>query len=351
MEKIKKVVLREDLLAITGDFRKAIILKQFIYWSERVSDADKFIEKENEIARKNGEEEKELFYGWIYKTAEELSNEIMLGLSVSQVRRYINELVNMGFISKRNNPKYKWDRTLQYRVSLVNIAKALKEKGYPLSDYKINLPDDFSNAHECAMNEAPMNDQCDSNRQAIPEITNRDYISDINDKPDTTSSTELKEEEKNAYHSNEWFNSQHIKNMLTEESIQYTPIDRKSFNWSAFKNQVSVRIEELGYTTSPYTTNRFLVVSKYFFKRYEERTRKPHIKINQDALDNILDKFGFGPNPDYFQNVEIETYMKVIDEYFGTSFSEYTDHHYSHFMSGYIRKNLLMKVEDREDTL
>lgn len=176
------------------------------------------------------------------------------------------------------------------------------------------------------------------------EEYSRDEINSNIDSP-----TELKEEEKNAYHSNEWFNSQHIKNMLTEENIKYTPIDRKSFNWSAFKNQVSVRIEELGYTTSPYTTNRFLVVSKYFFKMYEKRTRKPHIKINQDALDNILDKFGFGPNPDYFQNVEIETYMKVIDEYFGTSFSEYTDHHYSHFMSGYIRKNLLMKVEGRED--
>ena len=133
--------------------------------------------------------------------------------------------------------------------------------------------------------------------------------------------------------------------------MKYTPIDRKSFNWSAFKNQVSVRLEELGYTTSPYTTNRFLTVSKYFFKRYEERTGKPHTKINQDALDNILDKFGFGPNPDYFQNIEIETYMKVIDEYFGTSFSDYTDHHYSHFMSGYVRKILLMKIENREDTL
>lgn len=174
--------------------------------------------------------------------------------------------------------------------------------------------------------------------ESITDIFNTDFINP-------------KEEEKNAYHSNEWFNSQHIKNMLTEESIQYTPIDRKSFNWSAFKNQVAVRLEELGYTTSPYTTNRFLVVSKYFFKRYEERTRKPHIKINQDALDNILDKFGFGPNPDYFQNVEIETYMKVIDEYFGTSFSEYTDHHYSHFMSGYVRKILLMKIENREDIL
>lgn len=189
---------------------------------------------------------------------------------------------------------------------------------------------------------------------ALPEMKesnnseeySRDEINSNIDSP-----TELKEEEKNAYHSNEWFNSQHIKNMLTEESVQYTPIDRKSFNWSAFKNQVTIRLEELGYTTYPYTTNRFFVISKYFFKRYEERTRKPHTKINQDALDNILDKFGFGPNPDYFQNVEIETYMKVIDEYFGTSFSEYTDHHYSHFMSGYIRKILLMKVEDREDTL
>lgn len=97
VNKIKKAVLREDLLAITGDFRKAIILNQFIYWSERVSDADKFIEKENEIAKNNGEEERELFYGWIYKTADELAEEIMLGLSASQVRRYVRDLVDMSF--------------------------------------------------------------------------------------------------------------------------------------------------------------------------------------------------------------------------------------------------------------
>lgn len=134
--KIKKVVLREDLLAITGDYRKAIILNQFIYWSERVSDADKFIEQENEIAKKNNETERDLFYGWIYKTSTELADEIMLGISSSQVGRYVKELCDCGFLSKRNNPKYKWDRTLQYRVNLVNIAIALREKGYPLSDYK-----------------------------------------------------------------------------------------------------------------------------------------------------------------------------------------------------------------------
>ena len=236
--------------------------------------------------------------------------------SMTKVSTSISKLIKLGYLYVSKN-----DGRKRYLKSRLSNSES--------QDFKKSEPD--------------LPEMKESNNS---EEYSRDEINSNIDSP-----TELKEEKKNAYHSNEWFNSQHIKNMLTEENIQYTPIDRKSFNWSAFKNQVSVRLEELGYTTSPYTTNRFLVVSKYFFKRYEERTRKPHIKINQDALDNILDKFGFGPNPDYFQNVEIETYMKVIDEYFGTSFSEYTDHHYSHFMSGYIRKNLLMKVEGREDTL
>lgn len=179
--KIKKVIIREDLLSITKDYRKAILLNQFIYWSERVSDADKFIEKENEIAKNNGEVERELFYGWIYKTAEELADEVMLGLSASQIRRYINDLVDLGYISKRNNPKYKWDRTLQYRVNLVNIAKDLKKNGFPLSDYKIDIPDnENTNTHGCAINNEPEENQSQSSERAIPEnhpeIIARDYI-------------------------------------------------------------------------------------------------------------------------------------------------------------------------------
>lgn len=211
--------------------------------------------------------------------------------SMTKVSTSISKLIKLGYLYVSKN-----DGRKRYLKSRLSNSES--------QDFKKSEPD--------------LPEMKESNNS---EEYSRDEINSNIDSP-----TELKEEKKNAYHSNEWFNSQHIKNMLTEENIQYTPIDRKSFNWSAFKNQVSVRLEELGYTTSPYTTNRFLVVSKYFFKRYEERTRKPHIKINQDALDNILDKFGFGPNPDYFQNVEIETYMKVIDEYFGTSFSEYTDH-------------------------
>ena len=46
--RIKKAVIREDLLSITKDYRKAVLLNQFIYWSERIADADKFIERERD---------------------------------------------------------------------------------------------------------------------------------------------------------------------------------------------------------------------------------------------------------------------------------------------------------------
>lgn len=180
--RIKKAVIREDLLSITGDYRRAIILNQFIYWAERVQDADAFIKYENDIAIKNGEEERELLYGWIYKTADDLAEEIMLGLSASQVRKYTSDLVKMGYISKRNNPKYKWDRTLQYRVNLNKIAKDLYEKGYPLSDYNISICDSNTIAHTRAIIESPDSDQTFSDNRAIPDITYRDYNTEITDK-------------------------------------------------------------------------------------------------------------------------------------------------------------------------
>jgi hypothetical protein len=302
----KEVIIMNKEFNYPRDFKGVWIPKR-VFLDERLNAIEKIILIEIDSLDAEDSE-------GCYASNEYLAN--FCKCSMTKVSTSISKLIKLGYLYVSKN-----DGRKRYLKSRLSNSES--------QDFKKSEPD--------------LPEMKESNNS---EEYSRDEINSNIDSP-----TELKEEKKNAYHSNEWFNSQHIKNMLTEENIQYTPIDRKSFNWSAFKNQVSVRLEELGYTTSPYTTNRFLVVSKYFFKRYEERTRKPHIKINQDALDNILDKFGFGPNPDYFQNVEIETYMKVIDEYFGTSFSEYTDHHYSHFMSGYIRKNLLMKVEDKEDTL
>lgn len=138
MKKLKRVVIKEELVALTGDYRRAIILNQFLYWTDIKHEADKMLEEEIKIARKNEEEVKfEPQYGWIYKTSEQLSEEIMLGLSKSNIRKYIKELVEMGYILERKNPKYKWDRTLQYRVNLQKVADDLRELGYPLEGYSL----------------------------------------------------------------------------------------------------------------------------------------------------------------------------------------------------------------------
>lgn len=70
---------------------------------------------------------------------EELSEELMTNWSKTKVSRLLNNLIEKGYIDRRNNPKYKWDKTYQYRVSLLNVIKSLFEQGYTIDEYKVNL--------------------------------------------------------------------------------------------------------------------------------------------------------------------------------------------------------------------
>lgn len=46
VKKLKRAVIKEEFVTITKDFILAVILNQFIYWSDRVNDFDKMIEEE-----------------------------------------------------------------------------------------------------------------------------------------------------------------------------------------------------------------------------------------------------------------------------------------------------------------
>ena len=168
MKPLKRVVIKEELVALTGDFRPAIILNQFIYWIERMKDTDRYILEEKERASKEQLEVSiDESNGWIYKTAEELNEELMVGMSKATIGKYINQLVEAGYLAKRNNPKYKWDKTLQYRVDLVKVQKDLAKLGYALEGYKL-LPNieivdvdvevkENKKASSTAIDEAPNN--------------------------------------------------------------------------------------------------------------------------------------------------------------------------------------------------
>lgn len=138
MQKLKRVVIKEELVALTGDFVKAVLLNQFLYWSERVKDFDKFIEEERQRQLTGGGYLNiEKCNGWIYKTAEELSQETMLGLTPKTIRTHIKALISNGWIDERENPKYKWDKTKQYRVNIVKLQRDLEALGYALDTYPL----------------------------------------------------------------------------------------------------------------------------------------------------------------------------------------------------------------------
>lgn len=184
MKKLKRVVIKEELVELTGDYRPALILNQFIYWTERMNDADKYILEEKERALKEQLEVSiEESKGWIYKTAEELNEELMVGMSKATIGKYIKQLVEAGYLSKRNNPKYKWDKTLQYRVDLVKVQTDLGKLGYALEGYKllpnIKIIEDVK-ANESK--EAPTFAEVEANNNSLENSIDNNSIPQNNEK-------------------------------------------------------------------------------------------------------------------------------------------------------------------------
>lgn len=140
---LMRAVIKEELYTLLHrDHVKALILNQMLYWSERMQDFDRFITEERERAKEDIETVQiNLTYGWIFKKAEELSVEIMVDLSKSSMMRHIKDLVDVGYLDQRRNPKNKMDKTYQYRVNIRKIQEDLLCMGLALEGYRI--PVDF----------------------------------------------------------------------------------------------------------------------------------------------------------------------------------------------------------------
>ncbi|MCK8825365.1 hypothetical protein [Fuchsiella alkaliacetigena] len=139
-ERLKRAVIKEELVVLTGDFKKAIILNQFLYWSQRVKDFDQFIKEEKERISKKGERlVLKPRKGWIYKSAKDLSQETMLNLTPNTIRSHTQTLIEKGWLDQRQNPDNSWDNTYQYRVNLIKIQRDLLALGYTLEGYRFNL--------------------------------------------------------------------------------------------------------------------------------------------------------------------------------------------------------------------
>ena len=176
---LKRSVIKEELVALTGDYIKAIILNQFIYWSERVHDFDHFVVEEQQRMKNEGLTlNMQPTNGWIYKSAEDLIGETMLGISAATIGRHIQVLVDKGYLLWRHNPEHRWDRTKQYRIDFVKTRTDLANIGYSLEGYAFfktkNASFNMQNAKFKMKNGSfKMKDRTLENEKAIPEITYR----------------------------------------------------------------------------------------------------------------------------------------------------------------------------------
>lgn len=142
--KLKRAVIKEEYIVITGDMMESVILNQMIYWSEKVRDFDQFIVEnvKNYAHGKTGSDSSKnlLLHGWIYKSADQLKEEIMSQDSTRTINRKLDSLVSKEFLLRRRNPKDRYDHKYQYRVNFGTVLLALDAAGYALEGYSKFFP-------------------------------------------------------------------------------------------------------------------------------------------------------------------------------------------------------------------
>lgn len=313
MHKLKRAVIKEELVILTGSLNEAIVLNQLIFWSERAKDSDNFLQEEIARAKRFNDGtamdpediKKTLLSGWVYKTAEEMLEETMLTCSRQTMDRIFKSLTEKGFIDKRRNPKYKWDKTWQYRVNLQFLSQALIELGYVLEGYSLpqsefqneqssnygeqsNGQIEQSNAH--IEQSKAQNEQSDAHseqsnahgEQAIPKIT-------------TKTTTKITTEDKNNVVADA---TDDVCSSVHEDVIGYlNQRTGRNYNAKAKGNQkyINARMAE-GYTKEDLKTVIDNKVAVWLHHPKWSNYLRPSTLFNGDNFDAYLNEIPFVKN-------------------------------------------------------
>lgn len=193
-QKLKRVVLKEELAALTGNMFEALILQQHLYWNERTRDFDQFLQEEIDRAGTSGQPTERLanavLDGWVYKSAEQLLDELMLEHTISArtLARHIDSVVEKGYLLRRHNPIHKWDRTWQYRLDLLKLITDLQALGFHLDGYAVGDLNRVTEALDKLSNQAdPASNQGDGSSNQAGTVA--DQTRTVTDDSETTTET------------------------------------------------------------------------------------------------------------------------------------------------------------------
>ena len=97
---------------------------------------------------------------WIYKTIADFQSDSLGLLKLHDIKQGIKILIEKGYISKRSNPQYKWDKTLQYNLNVDIVNNAIQK-----------VTGNQSRSHICPIDEQQVTHREVTGNRTIPEIT------------------------------------------------------------------------------------------------------------------------------------------------------------------------------------
>lgn len=123
-------LLCEELLAITGDIKEALVLHHLLCESYKIQRFERWLERRQR--RMGVAQETHNPDGLIILSLDEIAERALVG-SASTARRRCAALAEKGFLEIRGGAEGEWDNTNQYHVCQGRIKEALREQGYTLA--------------------------------------------------------------------------------------------------------------------------------------------------------------------------------------------------------------------------
>lgn len=164
--KQKLVILKEDYQFLADNNNCAAILLQiFEYWTDyKFTKNEERKLKNDAIEKKTGNRPLDENDFWIYKTEIDLSTDTLGLYKERTIRDSLKILMNKKYVTRRNNPKYRWDRTYQYLFSINTVQKDINTymKKKKCLNESAKIPDRKGSSNT---------NRSGKNVSAIPEIT------------------------------------------------------------------------------------------------------------------------------------------------------------------------------------
>lgn len=143
-EKTKVIQIKEEFVALTGDFKSAALLHKLLWWQSFMFQMDKDIMEEVKFLRDQGQEnlakrkEETLTHGWFFKQYNQMEKEMMGFIKKSTAEEKMKTLIKEKWVLVKRSDK-KTDKKNYYKMNIEKIQEDLHKLGYVLNGYKLSI--------------------------------------------------------------------------------------------------------------------------------------------------------------------------------------------------------------------